>query len=713
MADPHNGYAPGVGPEGADWSGEAWVQAQGADDAMPDIDIMEYVRLLWARKWIILGILAATVVLASAWSMTQPKLYRATTKVIVEPSSKINNNQFDSFVNYWQLDRYIADQIHVLNTERLGQRVVDRLGLASLPEYGGRAPGPGIILGNIRISPVKDSNVIQISLIGHDPHRAAEWLNVYVEEYIAANIEDGIAKTRKIYEVIQDRLDPLRSQVAEAEEELMEFREGQGSVLYADQEKSVISEQVELLTSEYAQTKADRIRLETKISALRRLQVTEVSQVSFPEVLEDPTVSTLLQQRTQTEMDLLDKLGTYKEGHPIIKEARVRLAGIDQTILQQISNLRDAMQTQFDIVKQREQSLLRNLGNLRTETIELSKRNLAHDRLEEIYRQNKQFLEDMLARSNEADLSSTAWMNNIRVIEPAVVPGGPFSPNLRRTASLAAIVGLVLGIGLILGLDFLDQTLRTPEQVERYLGLDVLSALPKLTDDNSRALREAFQTLRTALMIAARGKGCQVLLVTSSVPSEGKTTVAYNLGKILAAAGSKVLIIDGDLRKPKLHRMMQVKNQRGLTSLVLGESELEEVLHSTADIPNLDMLTSGPLPSNPPEVFGKATFKELLDRAREKYDWIILDSPPAASVTDPVVAAQMVDMLLLVVKYGGPRRQVVDKSLKLLQRSGVRVAGVLLNSVNIERDHYYSTYYYSYYHYGYGDPADSSATGRS
>mgnify|MGYP002064354993 CR=1 FL=1 len=138
--------------------------------------------------------LAATVVLASAWSMTQPKLYRATTKLIVEPSAKINNNQFDAFVNYWQLDRYIADQIQVLNTERLGQRVVDRLGLASLPEFGGRSPGPGIILGNLRISPVKESNVIEISLVGRDPQRVAEWLNVYVKEFIADNIEDGLER---------------------------------------------------------------------------------------------------------------------------------------------------------------------------------------------------------------------------------------------------------------------------------------------------------------------------------------------------------------------------------------------------------------------------------------------------------------------------------------------------------------------------------------
>ncbi|MCK5378752.1 MAG: polysaccharide biosynthesis tyrosine autokinase [Acidobacteria bacterium] len=674
-----------------------------ADDQGHEIDVMEYARLLWSRRWLVLAVLVATVVLATAWSVTRPKLYRAMTKLIVEPTSSINNNQFDAFVSYWQLDRYISDQVQVLETDRLAKRVVDQLGLASLPEFEGRNPGPGVILGGLTVKPVSESNVIELSMVGRDPDRIAEWLNVYVQQYIASNIEDGIDKTRKIYEVIQSRLDPLRTQVEEAQRDLMSFQEGHDGLVFADEQKNVITEQVDLLTKEYAQAKAERIGLETKLSALNQLRARHVSEVAFPEVLEDSTISSLLQRRGEVEVELLDKLGTYKEGHPAIKELRTRFEGIDQAIERQIQTLRIGMETRFDIVKRREQSLFENIQGLRYETIELSKTSLEYDRFEEIYLQNKRFLEDMLARSNEADLSVTAWMNNIRVIEKASPPSGPFSPNLRRTIALGGVLGLFLGIGLVLGLDFLDHTLRTPDQVERHLGLEVLAALPKLTDDNSRALREAFQTLRTALMLAARGEGCQILLVTSSVPSEGKTTASFNLAKILAAGGSRVLLIDGDLRKPKLHRMMKVKNKRGLTSLVLGESELKDVIHGLAGSPNLDMVTSGPLPSNPPELFGKKSFMDLLALARETYDWVIIDSPPTASVTDPVVAAQHADMVLAVVKYGGPRRQVVANAMRVLKRSGVRVAGVLLNNVDIERDHYYSTYYYSYYHYGYDE----------
>jgi len=692
------GPMPSIGPDSGGW----------VDSPGDEIDVLEYVRLVWSRRWLILAVLVSTVVAATAWSVTRPKLYRANTKLIVEPTSSINNNQFDAFVSYWQLDRYISDQVQVLETDRLANRVVTRLGLASLPEMEGKTPGPGIVLGGLTVEAVPESNVIELTMVGRDPDRVAEWLNVYVQEYIRANIEDGIDRTKKIFEVIQTRLDPLRQQVHDAEQSLMSFHEGHASLGFADEQKNVITEQVDLLTKEYAQAKSERINIETKLNALNQLRARHLSEVSFPEVLADSTISSLMQRRNDVEVELLDKLGTYKEGHPAIKELRTRLDGIDQTIERQIATLRVGMETRFDIVKRREQSLFENIQGLRNETIELSKTRLESDRLEEVYLQNKKFLEDMLARSNEADLSVNAWMNNIRVIEKAVPPGGPFSPNLSRTIALGGVLGLFLGVGLVLGLDFLDHTLRTPEEVERHLGLEMLAALPKLTEDNDRALRESFQTLRTALILAARGEHSQVLLVTSSVPSEGKTTVSFNLAKILAAGGSKVLLIDGDLRKPKLHRMMNVKNTRGLTSLVLGEAELKDVLHGLAGVPNLDMVTSGPLPSNPPELFGKKTFKDFLAEARENYDWVIIDSPPTASVTDPVVAAQLADMVLVVVKYGGPRRQVVAGAMRVLARSGIRVAGVLLNNVDIERDHYYSTYYHSYYHYGYDEQGKSS-----
>jgi capsular exopolysaccharide synthesis family protein len=225
--------------------------------------------------------------------------------------------------------------------------------------------------------------------------------------------------------------------------------------------------------------------------------------------------------------------------------------------------------------------------------------------------------------------------------------------------------------------------------------------MPRFTEENARVLREAFQSLRTAMILASRGDGCHVAMVTSAVPAEGKTTVAFNLAKVFANGGQRVLLIDADLRKPRIHRIIKTKNVRGLTSVVLGERKATEVIHNVPDIPNLSVITSGPLPPNPPELFGKLTFKGLLDEARKEYDWVVLDTPPIASVTDPVMCAQSCDLVLLVAQYGATRRKVIREAVKTIGRTGTTIAGAVLNQVDIERDHYYYSGYYNYYRYGY------------
>jgi capsular exopolysaccharide synthesis family protein len=213
-------------------------------------------------------------------------------------------------------------------------------------------------------------------------------------------------------------------------------------------------------------------------------------------------------------------------------------------------------------------------------------------------------------------------------------------------------------------------------------------------------------------MLAARGDGCHVVMVTSAVPNEGKTTTAYNLAKTLANSGSRVLLVDADLRKPRLHRMIKAKNVRGLTSVVLGERTAAEVIHRVPNLPNLDLMTSGPLPPNPPELFGKLSFNRLLDEARTVYDWVLIDTPPVAMVTDPVICASSAEISLLVVQYGSTKREIVREAVRLLGRTGTHLAGVILNKVEVDRDPYYYSGYYSYARYGYyGDapPVQSGA----
>ncbi len=674
----------------------------------PEIDVREYLRLLWNGRWIVLAVTAVVVALGLGWALTRPKIYETTCTISIDSHPpQIIKNQINLSPSWWELERYVSEQERVIRSRTLAQRVVDRLGLDSHPALRESGDPAGMLLSMIDVKPLKasdvSSNVLDLSMRGKDPEQITEWLNVYVQEYIAFNIEDNLKRMRQIYEVIQSKLEPLRRQLSQSEQRLTRFKERQDSLLFADQDKNVITEQVNTLTTEYARTKAERIRLETKINALDRIRKSKEPLSSFPEVVTNPTIQGLQEQRRTLEVELNEKLKTYKPGHPVIKDLKGRIEGIDRQIGEQIDAIISALRTDYEIKRQREASLYDNIQKLKEQSIELSKQTMEYEKLKREYEQNKAFYEEMLARSKEADISGTVAMNNIRVIDEARVPTAPVSPNVPRSVMLSLVLGLMLGVGLVFGLDYLDQTLRGPEDVERYTGLEVFAVVPAYDDEPGAVIREVYQSLRTALLFAARGEHSQIVMVTSSGPGEGKSTTARRLAETFAASGSRVLLIDADLRKPNLHRLAGSNGGKGLTSVVLGEVELSEAVVPVEGMEGLDVLPSGPLPPNPPELFGKESFAALLKEARERYEWIVVDTPPVISVTDPVVCSPLADMVLMVIQYGRLDRKVVVGALRQLARAGARVVGAVLNRVDLAREHHYADGYYAgYYHYASG-----------
>ena len=706
-----DGPSPRDAPGWGYWNGPAPSPAGTfAESPESEFDIGELVGMIWSHRWLVLTVLLVTIVLGTAYGMTRPKLYRATATLNIDLSTpQITPGQLTGSPSFWERDTYLRDQVYIIRTRRIAARAAERLGLV-----GSAAPdsstAAGVLLGALVVDHLKDTNLVALSMIGTSPDRVAEWANAYAQVYIETRIEDNLDKTRQVYKVISDRLNPLRKQVADSEQKLVDFRMRQDGLLFADQDKNVISEQVNTLTSEYAQAKSQRIRLESRLNALTRLRESGMAEAAFSEVLNDETIQALRQERGKLKAELDDKLRTYKEEHPVIQDLKARITGLDKRLKDQIEALLTSTRTDYEIVKGREESLYNNIQQLKQQSIALSRQTLELEKLRREYDQDKSFLEQMVTRSKEVDLSANVIMNNISVVQPAQAPAAPFKPNLPLILTLSVIAGLVLGIGAAVGLDYLDQTIRTPDDVEKLLQLEVLTAVPRFKEGSTHILRESFQSLRTALLLASRSEGCQIVMVTSATPSEGKTTVSFNLARVLASGGERVLLIDGDLRRPRLHRLVSSKNVRGLTSVVLGEREVRDVITALADVPNLDVVTSGPLPPNPPELFSKSSFAAMLDKVRADYDWVVIDTPPVASVTDAVICSRVVDMALFVVQYGGPKRQMVREGLKNLSRSGVHIPGAVINRVDVERSYYYYSSYYSSHYYT-SDPAPVAEPG--
>jgi len=298
----------------------------------------------------------------------------------------------------------------------------------------------------------------------------------------------------------------------------------------------------------------------------------------------------------------------------------------------------------------------------------------------------------LLQKLNETDIAASIRNNNVTVAERAIPPTSPVRPRKKQIAAIGGLLGLALGIGLLVGRDYLDNTIREPEEVERYLHVDLLAAVPNNDEVNAQLVTEAYQNLRTSLIFARKDERGQIVLVTGAAPQEGKTTTLVNLGKLMASSGERTVVLDFDLRRAQLHSRLGLTREPGVTDLFARHQTLDTLIRHTR-IPNLAALTAGPLPPNPPALLARRALAELLEILRAQYEWILLDSPPLASVTDALLLARHADHVVVVVQHNKVDKRVVKRHLAVLRKATPNVLGVVLNGVDVRARGYYYYYY--------------------
>ena len=662
-----------------------------------EFDLKYGLRLLWVGKsWIIVIALLGLGVGFLATFLQVP-IYSARALVQIDPPgqniSQLSNPYPTSAFNYFDYRNYYNTQYRIIRSKSLGKRSVEKLDLADEPPFRDAKEPGRIFVSRVRVVPIPDTRLAQIVVEHEDPREAARWANTLAESYIEQNLASKIETTRNVYSWLQERLAAAEGDVKSSENSLYEYTKQQD--LYVPTGgQSIGARTLTRLNEEATEAKTRRIEIESGLAQVDKLKQSGGTLDALPQIAADPLVQRLNISKADLEVERVQLKNRYKEGHPKVKKVVTQIEQLQDAINAQAEKIVAGMRADYQQLRRRERELLASINSQRKESIEDSRKTVQLEMLQREALSNKSLYEAILQKIKETDVASSLRENNVSIVERASVPVIPIRPQPTKTLTIALVLGLLSGCGLILLRDYLDNTLKAQDDVERHLHADCLAIVPKHDAASESIITEAYRTLRTSLLFTREREHGNMILVTSSIPQEGKSTTAVNLAKALAESGDETLVVDFDLRRSSIHAHLRLYREPGLADYCTRDLKLDVVTQSTRE-PHLSAVTSGKIPPNPPALIGSLAVKRFLEECRERFTWIIVDAPPIVSVTDPLLLAKVSDLVLMVVRAHQVDRKLVKRSLMALKRTGARFAGIVLNGVDPKQDSYH--YYYSYY----------------
>ena len=703
-----------------------------------ELDIRAYLRVLRRRRWTALGVFAAIVLLTMVVTLRQTRIYAATTSIIIDLTAPkvLNSKDVQDVVEtgnggYWSSKEYYETQYKVITSRAVAQRVVEKLQLerdlrfleldgikedARLKVVLARADAASRLQERLSVIPVKDSRVVRIQVEDRDPTWAANLANAVAEAYIAENLSVRSTTTQSASEWLETQLGDLETKLAKSADDLFNFKHDHDIVSTSWEDRQAIAAQRvaavnDALTKtrlQQAQLLARNGQLEQAVEALRKDPQSSdgtmllAQNTAFPE---------LKIRYLDARVECADTSTRYLEAHPRAVACAAKVAAAKDSLIREAESTLSAARREYDENVDAERKLQKLLAETKADAFGLNQWERQYLELKRTHDNNQRLYEMVLQRLKETGVTGMLQMSNVRILDRAEPPDRPVSPKPVRNLALAVIVGALLGTGLVFFLEFLDTSLSTREQVEERLGLAFLGIVPEIKDvkdegDRDRyvnanprsATAECVRSIRTNLLFMSPDKPLRTILVTSSGPSEGKTTVATMLAETMAEGGNRVLLLDADLRRPRLHKIFCVANESGVSTLIVGEGHLETAVRTTG-IANISVLPCGPVPPNPAELLHTEAFKAILAAAAQRFDRVIIDSPPAGVVADAVVVATQVDGALFVVKSDSTSRDAAVRAVRSMTDVKARILGVVLNEIDLDDARYGSQYYY--YNYGY------------
>lgn len=735
-------YAATVGDAGSRDRGGAQAHQLGAASDASTVNLAEYWRLAVKYRLLIISAVLGALVIGVAVTLMMTPIYRSTVTLQIdrETARVLNVDEVQPRESATQGEEFFQTQYGLLRSRSLAERVVDSLGLASsdafLEQMGERLPrregGAAeyaaqrrravleVIDDNLGVSPVRGSRLVQVSFQSPDSELASRIVNAYAENFIQSNLDRRYESSSYAREFLEERIAQTKARLEESERALVAYAANQQIINVQESgnadgaSQSLASMNLASLNSALANARAARVAAEEKWR-----QASSAALMTLPEVLQNPAIQRLLEEQARLQGEYEEKLRVFQPDYPEMLQRKARLDELDTQVQAIAGGIRNSLRGQYTVAVNQERSLAAQVEGLKGDVLDIRDRSVQYNILQRELDTSRTLYDGLLQRYKEVGVTGGIAANNISIIDQAVPADKPSEPRLLLNIALAALIGLGLGLVGALIMEALDETLASPDDVEAKLRLPVLAVIPLLDRgvsphdalaDVRSNFSEAYYSLRTALQFSTPNGAPGNLLVTSSRPAEGKSTTAYATAVNLARLGRKVLLIDGDLRNPSMHRIVNVENDAGMSNLLSGSGSIATLAKQTS-AENLDFIPCGPLPPNPAELWGGDRLRRVLADAAQTYQHVVIDGPPVLGFADAPLLASAVDGTMFVLEAKGTRRAQARGALRRLAVGNGRILGAVLTKFNTKTVQY-GGYDYAYdYHYGPGANASKTKSG--
>lgn len=732
--------------------------------------LQDYLRVISNRKWIILLAFITTLAAAAIRDFRMAPVYQATGRLAVNPRLQVNLTEgktaAEEMSTAYQGEQYLQTQLQILRGRELAKRVIEELKLERHPDYADLATLPDRekeialvdrFLSNLEVTLLRNTRVVTIAFQSHDPELAAKVANTIADRYVQRALEARSHYTSQAREWLQERLAELRKNLEKAQGEMVSFSR-ENELVQLGEDQTIAIDQLSDLTKRLAEAQSQRLEAEIKYQMSR-----DADPDTLPALLNNPVVQDLTKQAFDLKQELAELSSTYQPDFPPVVKVKEKLTEVENQLAQIKKRVLRGIEADYRAALRRENELRKMLEAKRAETLQKNESALTLGVKRREVQVTSKVYESLLDKFNDVGLLSQLTMTNIEPLESATIPTSPIKPRWMVDMALAALVGLMLGVGFAFVAEYLDNSVKTTDDVERLLGVPTLTVVPALklssrkrshaaelttgerglatnailiTDRERRwgSFAEAVRSLRTSLLLSRIDNPPHTLAFLSSLPGEGKTTLAVNTALALAQTGANVLLVDADLRHPQLHEIFGIRSRPGLVDLIAADAPAASRARATdgaaqqtqgrkdavdtrdaretidaiiphKELPTLKLLPCGTIPPNPSEVLSSDKMRQLVKRLQQQFDFVIFDCAPLVT-SDGLIVGTMADGVVFVINCGSTPKGVVHRSRQSLADLNVPVLGVALNRFQAEKDGYYG-YYGKYYGEGKESPQGS------